>query len=271
MATLLQITDDDNLTPGQGLFVRFRLGLLYRLTDENKRLAKVAPAEARLGQALELGVHLRLGSVAEPRLDLGQRRRRVIVGDQREAVAGAELAKRGLHLGLGLLPQIAALHAGAAVEQHGDPLPVSPRRIGGIVHRDERPRKNEGQQQQRETAQQQQQQVRRPPLAIHRRLGLVEKHQAAERLFVFRPIVQQMQDDRDGEAKRAQQIKRRQKTHAALLPFERRCRTTARAGRSSRKRCNTRSSGSAVVTRKPGMPCALNIASSAALCALYFC
>ena len=78
--------------------------------------------------------------------------------------------------------------------------------------------------------------MRRSPLAVDRRLGLVEKHQAAERLPVFRTVVQQVQDDRDGEAKRPQQVKRRQETHAAVLPFERRCRTTARAGRSSRKR-----------------------------------
>ena len=267
----MQIADDDDLAHGQGLFVRPRLGLLYRFAGEHQRLAKVAPAEARLGQALELGVHLRLGRAAEPRLDLGQQLRGVIESDQRETVAGAELAKHSLHPGLGLLPQVGALHTGAAVEQHGDPLAVAPGGVGRVIDRDERPRKNECQQQQRKAAQQQQQQMRRSPLAVHRRLGLVEEHQAAEFLFVFWTVVQQVQDDRDGQAERAQQVKWCKETHAALLVFERRCRTTARAGRSSRKRCNTRSSGSVVVTRNPGMPCALKIPSSAALCALYFC
>ena len=89
-AALLQVANDNNLAPTQRLFVRSRIGLLYRLAGKHERLAKVAPAEARLGQALEWDVYLRLGPAAKPRLDLGQRLGGVIESDQRETVARAE-------------------------------------------------------------------------------------------------------------------------------------------------------------------------------------
>ncbi|GIT78239.1 MAG: hypothetical protein Ct9H300mP32_6210 [Verrucomicrobiota bacterium] len=52
--SLLQITDDNNLAPSQRLFVRSRIGLLYRLAGKHERRAqRGCSPEARLGQAFE--------------------------------------------------------------------------------------------------------------------------------------------------------------------------------------------------------------------------
>ncbi|GIT78238.1 MAG: hypothetical protein Ct9H300mP32_6200 [Verrucomicrobiota bacterium] len=117
------------------------------------------------------------------------------------------------------------------------PLAVAPRRISRVIDRDERPRKNERQQQQCKAAQQQQQQVRGPPLAVQTRgLGLVKEHQAAKFLLVFRPVMQQVQDKRDGQAKRAQQVKRGSENSCGTPPGRAALPDKGAPGRSSRKK-----------------------------------
>ena len=144
--TLLQITNHENFALGQGLFIRLDLFFLDRLAGNHQRLAKVAAPEARLGQALELLRHLGFRCAVLPGIDIHQSLRRVAISIQREVIPQAQLAKRRLHLGLGLLPQVTALHAGTAVEQYRQPLAIAFAGRGGVVDRDERPRKNKRQQ-----------------------------------------------------------------------------------------------------------------------------